>query len=165
MWSSALGALLWWSIVLVVGTGSWVLLMRARLLPFDRRRRLERGRLDLPLSAGSCAVALPVTVRLDPEDAGMLAGLALHEAGVRDVVVLDAWTSAGWRGFTWRSFGQQVGVIVQPTRPGEVLLWCCSRPRISTTLADWGASRRSATQVRDAVLRVASSQPPTVAAH
>jgi len=142
--------------LVVMGVGYAV--VQTRALPFDRRHRLDRGRLDLPLSSGSCAVAMPVTGRLDASAAAGVAAAALDRIGVRDVVVLDPWTTAGWTGTTWRSYGQQVGVAIAPAGPDVVTLWCCSRPLIASTQLDFGASRRTAGQLADAVAALVPAQ-------
>lgn len=145
----------------IIGFGAavllWVVLVQARILPFDRRARLARGRFDLPLSSGNCAAACPVTVHVSPDAAGGLVVAALEGLNVKDVVTLDSWTMAGWTGLTWRSFGQQVGVVMQPNGTDEVILWCCSRPRLATVMIDWGASTRSAGSVAAAISRLAGA--------
>jgi hypothetical protein len=130
-----------------LGVGIVALSVHARVLPFDRRNRLGNGRVDLPLGSGNCAVARPIPVAVDLDGARWLVATALDRVGAKDVVVLDAWTVAGWTGFTWRSFGQQVGISIQPNGPDQVVLWCCSRPRLASTVVDLGASARSVAQV------------------
>jgi len=76
--------------------------------------------------------------------AGKFVAAALEGLMVKDLVMLDTWTLAGWTGVTWRSHGQQVGVVMQQTGPDQVTLWCCSRPRLATTVLDFDASKRSA---------------------
>jgi len=120
------------------------LVLKSRVLPFDRRGRLDRGRFDLPLSAGNCAATLPVTVHVSAGVAGEWVAGALERLKVQDVVMLDSWTLAGWTGMTWSSYGQQVGVAMQQSGPDQMTLWCCSRPRLATTMLDFGASKRSA---------------------
>jgi hypothetical protein len=146
---SIVGSLIGMAIVF----GLLVLLLRLRAVPFDRRNRADRGRLDLPLWSGNCAATRPVVVRLDPAAAAAVVRRALEEQRVRDLVVLDPWTVAGWTGITWRSYGQQVGITVQPQGPDTVTLWCCSRPRLATTLFDMGASAGGAAKLVEAVGR------------
>jgi hypothetical protein len=151
--SSALSGLVGSVVALVLG----FVLLRTRTLPFDRRGRIERGRFDLPLTSGTCVAVTPVTVPVEPSAAAGLVVEALRRVRATDVATLDPWTVAGWEGVTWRSFGQQVGVVMQPTGPSEVTLWCCSRPRVATTLIDWGAGQRSVQALASELRRLASN--------
>ncbi len=122
---------------------------------FDRRRRLAQGRADLPLTSGSGAVGIPVTLALDARDVPQAVQTALHRVGARDITVVDDRTMVGWLPMTWRSFGHQVGIAAAPG-PGATTLLCCSRPRLSVTLNDRGASRRNAEALADELGRFAA---------
>lgn len=119
-------------------------LARADALPFDRRARLRSGQTDLPLTVGSCAASVPVALHLTLAEVPAVVQESLLRVGAHEVGVVDPWTVVGWLGCSWRSLGQQVGVAAAATGPGEVTLWCCSRPRFATTLVDFGASQRAA---------------------
>jgi hypothetical protein len=136
-----------------------LLVLRTRVLPWDRLGRLGRGRPDLPLWSGSLAAVVPAPVLVRPEEAAVVAAIALRAVGADGAVWLDPVTLAGWKPMTMGSWGQQVGVVFTPG-PGGVALWCVSRPRLASTLVDFGVSRRGAGALAAEVARIVIPRSP-----
>ncbi|MGH9369801.1 MAG: hypothetical protein ACRD3M_19285, partial [Thermoanaerobaculia bacterium] len=53
------------------------------------------------------------------------------------------------RGWTWRSWGDEIQIDVRGTESGASIIRISSRPRLRTTLVDWGSNLRNVTTIRD----------------
>jgi hypothetical protein len=146
-------------VILTTITLLHLLVLRTRVLPWDRLGRLERGRFDLPLWSGNVTGVIPAPVLVRPEEAAVVAAIALRAVGAEGVVWLDPVTLAGWKRMTLASWGQQVGVVFAPG-PGGVALWCISRPRLASTQFDFGVSRRGARALADEIARIVIPRAP-----
>jgi hypothetical protein len=110
----------------------------------DRRRQLRAGRYPGPPCSGRCAQSVPVDLHSSPEDASAVASVALQLCSRKEVVAVHPWTWVGWTGISWRSWGQELSVVVCMIGPEWYRLFCSSWPRFAATLIDWGASRKAA---------------------
>jgi hypothetical protein len=134
--------------------GLTYLFVSPKAFPPDRRLRARRQRFDLPLTRGTCARCKVIESSLDWPSAVGVAATALHNIGATDVGSVDSWTTIGWLPMDLLSFGQQVGVTIQARPDGGMTFWCCSRPRVTTTLIDYGRSERCANQLAAWVIQL-----------
>ncbi len=129
------------------------------LVGTDRRRKTRRGRYPAPPWSGFGAMSVPVDVAVEPEQGLALAAAAIARAGGREVATVDTWTVVGWKGATFRSWGQELAVAVTAPGEGRTRLVCCSRPRFGLTLVHWGASGTAVNCLADEVRGAAGLAP------
>jgi hypothetical protein len=140
--------------LLVIAAGCGVLfgLLRSVLMGIGQlltTRRLRAGPSGLPVSQVQ-------EVELDGSPDRVLTACAealrtLPKTRVAEVNP-KAQTIRAKRGLTWRSWGDEIRVDVQGIERGTSIIRVSSRPRLRTTLVDWGSNLRNVMAIRDCLM-------------
>jgi hypothetical protein len=150
----------------VLGSIVNALLLHYHVLPWDRRYRANRGLFDLPLATGNCAAWVAREAPADWRHLRTAAVQALAGVGARDIAWLDPWSVTGWTS-VWRfPVAQQLGVTLRPTPRGFVI-WCSSRPLMTTALFGHRACARQAGRLAEELARLLGppGTPPASTGH